>query len=393
MRGPGEATGTYALECAMDELAYKLNMDPIEFRLLNYTETDPEFNRPHSSKFLKECYQLGAEKIGWKNRRLQPRSLKEGEWLAGYGMGTGVFIAWRGGAKVAAKFTADGRLTLQSAVTDMGPGTATAMTKLASDVFGLTPDKIKFELGDSNYPPGGVQGGSGTTSTLGTTVNNACVSLKKKLTELVKDNPVFHTEKIHRAEVNDIVFGNDFMSLASDPTKKVSYADALRTAGVKQIEITEESKGYADNKYTTYSYSVHFVKVLVNENTGVVKVDRVVTAIDAGKIVSRKTAESQIIGGVVGGIGMALMEEGIIDHRYGRWVNNNFADYHVPVHTDVPHIDVLFVNKPDPVLNPMGSKGMGEIALIGFPPAVANAIFNATGKRVRDLPITPDKLI
>ena len=393
MRGPGETTGTFALESAMDELAFKLNIDPIQFRLQNYTENDPEHNRPHSSKFLKECYQLGSDKIGWKNRRLQPRMLREGDWLAGYGMGTGVFIAWRGGSKVGAKFSADGRLTLQSAVTDMGPGTATAMTKLASDVFGLSPDKIKFELGDSKYPPGIFQGGSGTTSTLGTTVNNACITIKKKLAELVKDNSVFHTEIIHRVELTDIVFSNDFMSLKTDPSKKISYADVMKNAGLKQIEIVEESKGYGDNKYTTYSYSVHFVKVLVHEATGVVKVDKVVTAIDAGKIVSSKTAESQIIGGVVGGIGMALMEEGVIDHRYGRWVNNNFADYHVPVHTDVPNIDVLFVNKPDPVLNPMGSKGMGEIAMIGFPPAVANAVFNATGKRIRELPITPDKLI
>lgn len=393
MRGPGEATGTFALESAMDELAFELNLDPIEFRLMNYAETDPEKNRPHSSKFLKECYQLGADKIGWKARSLQPRVNKEGEWLAGYGMGTGVFVAWRGGAKVAAKFTADGSLTLQTAVTDMGPGTATSMTQLASKVLGLPVNKINFELGDSNYPPGGVQGGSGTTSTLGTTVNNACESLKKKLVELAKDNSIFHTENIHIVKMEDVVFENGYMVLATDRTRKISYSDILKGASLPHLEILEESKGYGDNKFTTYSYSVHFVKVLVHPATGVVRVSKAVTAVDAGTIVSPKTATSQVIGGVVGGIGMAFMEEGIIDHRYGRWVNNNFADYHVPVHADVPQIDVLFVNKPDPVLNPMGSKGMGEIALIGFPAAAANAVFNATGKRIRNLPITPDKLI
>jgi xanthine dehydrogenase YagR molybdenum-binding subunit len=228
---------------------------------------------------------------------------------------------------------------------------------------------------------------------LGTTVNNACETLKKKLVELVKENSVFHTADIHIVKVEDLLFENGHMVLATNKSRKISYADALKSAGLQQLEITEESKGLNENKFTSYSYSVHFVKVLVHPATGVVKVDKCVTAVDAGTIVSPKTAESQVIGGVVGGIGMAFMEEGIIDHRFGRWVNNNFADYHVPVHADVPHVDVLFVNKPDPILNPMGSKGMGEISLIGFPAAAANAVFNATGKRIRELPITADKLI
>jgi xanthine dehydrogenase YagR molybdenum-binding subunit len=393
MRGPGETTGAYGLECAMDEMAYALNLDPVEFRLRNYAETDPESGKPYSSKFLKEAYQLGMDKIKWNERNREPRSMKDGDWLIGYGMGSGIFSAWRGDAKVSARFLQDGTLILQSGVTDMGPGTATSMIKLASDVFGIPAASIKFEMGDSNYTPGPFQGGSGTTSTLGTAVHNICVNIKKKLADLIKENSVFHTEIVHVVKPEDLVYENGFMILASDRSKKISYADVLKGAGLKQIEMLEESPGNPMSNYTAYSYAVHFVIVKVHSTTGVVKVVRVVSAVDAGKIVNQKTAESQIIGAAVSGIGMSLMEEGVIDHRYGRWVNNNFGDYHVAVNADVPPVEVLFVNKPDPILNPIGSKGMGEVGLVGFAAAVANAVFHATGKRVRELPITPDKLI
>jgi xanthine dehydrogenase YagR molybdenum-binding subunit len=393
MRGPGETTGAFGLECAIDEMAYALNLDPIEFRLRNYAETDPESNKPYSSKFLKEAYQLGSEKIKWNERNRAIRSMKEGDWLIGYGMGTGIFGASRNDAKVGARFLPDGTLILQSGVTDMGPGTATAMTKLASDVFGIPPSKIKFELGDSNYPPGPAQGGSGTTSALGTAVNNVCVNMKKKLVDLLKDNSVFHTETIHTVKPEDIVFENGYMILASDRSKKISFEEAMKGAGLQQLELLEQSERNPRTNFSAYSYAVHFVKVMVHSSTGVVKVVRAVSAVDAGKIVNQKTAESQIIGSVVWGISMSLMEEGVIDHRYGRWVNNNFADYHVAVNADVPPVEVLFVDKPDPLLNPTGAKGMGEVGLVGFAAAVANAVFHATGKRIRELPITPDKLI
>lgn len=394
MRGPGETTGAFALESAIDEMAHALDLDPIEFRLRNYTEIDPENNKPHSSKFLKEAYALGAEKIKWNERNKKVGSMREGDWLIGYGTASGIFFAWRGESKVAARFSADGSFVLQTGVSDMGAGTSTAMTRLASETLGLSPSHIKFEMGDSNLPPGGFQGGSGTTSTLGTAVHNVSVNMKKKLAELVKNSSIFHTQNIHTADLKDLLFENGFIVLASDRSRKISYADALRQAGLNQLEILEESKGNAEmQKYSAFSYSVHFVKVMVHATTGVVKVTEVVSAIDAGKIINEQTAASQIIGAVVGGIGMSLMEEGVVDHRYGRWVNNNFADYHVPVHADVPHVEVLFVNKPDPILNPMGSKGIGEVGIVGFASAVANAIFHATGKRVRDLPITADKLI
>lgn len=385
MRGPGETTGSFALESAMDELAAALQLDPLQLRLLNYAENDEEKGKPYSSKFLKEAYQLGADKFGWKDRTPKPRSMREGEWLVGYGVANGIFSAWRGESKIGARLLADGTLILQTGVTDMGPGTATAMTKLASERLGIPADKIKFELGDSRYPPGIFQGGSGTTSTLGTTVHQMGESLKQKLVGLLKTQE-------SQITVEDVQFANGEMRLKNGQT--ISYTEAMKVANLPAIEFVEASGGNPEMaKYAAYSYAVHFVKVLVHPLTGVVKVARAVSSVDAGKIVNEKTAESQIIGAVVGGIGMSLMEEGVIDHRYGRWVNNNFADYHVPVEADVPKVEVIFVNKPDPVLNPNGAKGIGEVGLVGFAAAVANAVYHATGKRIRELPITPDKVL
>jgi len=389
MRGPGEATGAYALECAMDELAYKLKMDPLDFRIKNYTETDPEKNKPYSSKYVNEAYKLGADKIGWYKRNPVPGSMKDGEWLVGYGMSTGVFSASRGAATCRGVIKPDGTLLLQSATSDIGPGTGTAMTNIAHEVLGIPQSKIKFELGDSSYPTAGSQGGSTTTSTVGSAVYDTCAAIKASLVETISKAGAFQNSKIE-----DVVFEDGYILKSSDRSVKILIVDVLKQNNLPSIDITKESRGTAEAaKYSMYSWSIHFCEVRVHPKTGVVKVSRVVTIADSGKIVSPKTAASQMIGGVTGGIGMALTEEAIIDHRYGRFVNNNFADYHVPVSADVPHIETIFIDKPDPIINPMGSKGMGEIALIGFAAAVANAVFHATGKRVRDLPITPDKVI
>ncbi len=224
-------------------------------------------------------------------------------------------------------------------------------------------------------------------------MSNASDNWKKKLVDLAKTTSYFHTEKIHTADLKDFRFENGFIILTAEPAKKLSYGELLNYAGLKQVDLLEDSQRATQDKFSTYAYAVHFVKVLVHPATGVIRFSKIVTVVDGGKIVSENTARSQVIGGVVWGIGMALMEEGVIDHRYGRWVNNNLADYHVPVHADVPHIDVLFVNKPDPLVNPIGAKGIGEVTMVGFAAAVANAVFHATGKRIRELPITPDKLL
>jgi len=367
MRGPGEATGAFALESAIDEMAHALDMDPLEFRIKNDPEKDQQRNKPFSDKNIKEAYRIGAQKIGWSERKNKPGSLIDGQWKTGYGVSIGVFNANRGRASVKGILKTDGTLVLQSATSDIGPGTGTGMTLIASKLLGIPVDKIKFELGDSSLPPAPSQGGSATLSTVGSAVNDVCVSLKSTIAELA---------------------ANSNMDATSN------FIDVLKKNNLPSIEVTKQSQaGKEREDYSMYSFSIHFVKVKVHSLTGVVKVDKIVSVGDSGKIVSPKTARSQMVGGAVGGIGMALTEESVIDHRYGRYINNNFADYHVPVNADVPEIEVLFIDKPDPHINPMGAKGMGEIALIGFSAAVANAVFNATGKRIRTLPITPDKIL
>ncbi|MEO7443923.1 MAG: xanthine dehydrogenase family protein molybdopterin-binding subunit [Ferruginibacter sp.] len=394
MRGPGEATGAFALESAMDELSYKLKMDPLDLRLANHAEKDPESGKPFSSKFLKEAYQLGADAIGWRQRNPLAASMKEANMLVGYGLGGGLFNASRGTAKAIATLGANGNLVVQSAVSDSGPGTATAMVKVAANNMGMPQDKISFELGDSSLPPGPTQGGSTTTSTLGSAVHIVTSALKAKLIGLAKKSKTFSSTLANAHRPDDLVAEGGMVYLAENKSKSISFGELMKEQGLTEISAMEESKPNEKMKgYAAFSYSVHFVKVLVHPLTGMIKIDKVVIAGDAGKIISPKTAESQMIGGAVGGIGMALMEEGVLDHRYGRWINNNFADYHVPVHHDVPLIQALFVDKPDLILNPIGAKGMGEIAIIGFAAAVANAVYHATGKRLRELPLTPDKVV
>ncbi len=393
MRGPGEATGSFALESAMDEMAFKLNLDPIEFRLRNHADSDPDRNLPWSSKYLKKCYQMGAERIGWKDRQLQPRALKDGDWLIGYGMGTGAFGAYRNTASVKAKLQPDGKLLLQSSVNDMGPGTATMMTAVAADAMGLPANKIAVQMGSTGLPPGPTQGGSTVTSTVGSAVFEVCAALKEQIASLAsKEGSPFHTGDVHEVKVADLVFSGDGIALKNNPSVKTTYGELLQKNNLPSLELTKESKGQ-QQPYSSYSFSVHFVKLRVHPGLGRIKIDHVVSCADCGTIISPKTAESQMIGGAVGGIGMGLMEDLVIDHRFGRPINNNFADYHVPVNADIPPVDVLFVNKKDPFTNPMGSKGLGEISLVGMAPALANAVFNATGKRIRSLPITPDKLL
>lgn len=390
MRGPGEATGSYGLESAIDELAYKLKMDPVELRLKNYTTVNPENKLPFSDINLKDCYAYGKDKIGWKNRPLTPGSLKENGWQIGYGMANGVFGAGKGSASVRALLNKEGRLTLECAVSDMGPGTTTSMTKIAAAAMQMPIEKVKFKLGDSDLPPGPSQGGSGTTSTVGSAVDLACSTLKQNLKELaIKYAPAFSSFTAEALEVK-----NEMILVSSNPAVNISVTDVLQFVPDKQIDLIINSTGKTPEqlKFTSNSFSSHFVKVAVNPKDGAIKILQVVTTGDAGKIISPKTARSQMIGGVVGGIGMALTEQLAFDHSSGQIMNASFGAYKVPLHSQIPPTDVWFVDKPDVNMNSIGAKGIGEIALIGFAAAVANAVYNATGKRVRDLPITPEKL-
>ncbi|MDY0988385.1 xanthine dehydrogenase family protein molybdopterin-binding subunit [Flavobacterium sp. CFBP9031] len=389
MRGPGEATGSFALESAMDELAYKLNLDPIEFRKRNYAEKDQEQNKPWSSKFLLECYEAGMERIGWKNRKNEPGSVKEGNWLVGYGMGTGTFGCYRSPTSVKAKFLANGDLVLQCSVNDMGPGTATMMTAIGAEVIGLPSENVVIEMGKSGLPKGPTQGGSATTSSVGSAVHDACNLLVNKIIELGSKNSA-----LKGIALTDLTFENGAVSSKKDKSKSVTLAALLSSNKLEDFEVENLSKAAEEaKKYSIYSFSVHFVKVLVNPNLGKIRLAHVVSCADIGTVISQKTSAGQMFGGAVGGIGMGLMEALEIDHRFGRPINNNFADYHVPVNADIEKQEVFFVNKKDPISNPMGTKGLGETALVGMAPAIANAVFNATGKRVRDLPITLDKII
>ena len=390
MRGPGEASGCFALESAIDELSYKLKMDPIELRLKNYTTINPENKLPFSDINLKDCYAYGINKIGWKNRPTVPGALKENGWLIGYGMAVGIFGAGKGSASVRIVLSNDGKLLLECGVSDMGPGTTTAMTILASEAMQMPIQKIKFKLGDSDLPPGPSQGGSGTTSTVGSAVDLACKTLQQKLKEIaIKSAPVFAGMNAEALEVK-----NEIVISKTDTNAKMAIIDVLKLANQDKIDLTITSNGKtaAQLKFTSNSFSAHFVKLGVNPKDGTIKILQVVTTGDAGKIISPKTARSQMLGGVVGGIGMALSEKLEIDHKTGQIINASFGGYHVPLHSQIPPTDVWFVNKPDPNINDIGAKGIGEIALIGLAAAITNAVYNATGKRVRDLPITPEKL-
>ncbi|MDR6805269.1 xanthine dehydrogenase YagR molybdenum-binding subunit [Dyadobacter sp. BE34] len=388
MRGPGDATGMFALESAMDELAYALKTDPLELRLKNFAESDPERNLPWSAKALRECYELGAEKIGWKNRLPEPRSVKRNGMLLGYGMASSLYGFHRHPSKARAAMQADGSVIVQSATMDIGPGTGTAMTRIASKVLGVNAKKVRFDLGHSALPDAPGQNGSSTIPSVGSAVHVACEALKSKLVALAGEMP----EGLKSG--GQVVVRNGRIFSSQDDKEGISYADILKYHRLNELEVTEESKSGAErDQYSMYSFGCHFVEVEVNPLTGEVRVTRVVTCADVGAIINYKTARSQSIGGVVGGIGMALMEHSEMDHRFGRYVTTDFASYHIPVHADVPPIEVYYVDKPDVQANPIGSKGLGEIAIVGVAAAIANAVFHATGKRVRELPITPDKLI
>jgi xanthine dehydrogenase YagR molybdenum-binding subunit len=315
--------------------------------------------------------------------------VKEGNWLVGYGMGTGTFGCYRSPTSVKAKFLPDGNLVLQCSVNDMGPGTATMMTAIGAEITGLPAENVIIEMGKSGLPKGPTQGGSATTSSVGSAVHDSCNLLVSKVLELAAQNPTFKG-----IAITDLTFENGLISSKKDKTKTLALTSLLTVNKLEGLEVENLSKGAEEaKKYSIYSFSVHFVKVLVNLNLGKIRLAHVVSCADIGTVINQKTSAGQMFGGAVGGIGMGLMEALEIDHRFGRPINNNFADYHVPVNADIEKQEVFFVNKKDPISNPMGTKGLGETALVGMAPAIANAVFNATGKRVRDLPITLDKII
>ena len=389
MRAPGATIGVYALESAMDELAYAANIDPLQLRLTNYSERNANEDKPYSSKELRQCYEQGAERFGWSRRSMAPRSMRDGNQLIGWGMATGVWEAMQMPAAAKACLEPDGRLVVSSATSDIGTGTYTVMTQIAAAAMGLPMEQVEFRLGDSNLSQAPLEGGSFTVSSVGTAVQQACEGLQAKLLDAAQQAPV---SPFTGAKLEDVEFVDGQMRLKASPEHWVELAEIIAANGVIEAEVSAKP-GEKRSEYSISTHSAIFVEVRVDESLGTVKVSRVVSAVAAGRVVNPKTAGNQIAGGVVWGIGQALHEETMIDHNLGRYMNHNLSEYHVPINADINDIDVFFVEEKDEIVNALGSKGVGEIGIVGVAAAVGNAIYHATGKRVRDLPITLDKVL
>ncbi len=389
MRCPSAATGVYALECAMDELAVALKLDPLELRLRCYSDRDQNTDRPYSSKSLRDCYRQGAEAFGWNKRSPEPRSMRDGNELVGWGMATGIWDAFQMPIAVRIVLSANGHAEVSCATSDIGTGTYTIMAQVAADMLGLPLDSITIKLGDSTLPQSPVEGGSWIAASVSNGIATTSDAVRKELLRLAKEMP---NSPLADAAPDEIALADGKLVSKRDASRAVSIADAMRHGAVDRIE-QEKSTTFADDgSHSHNTHSAIFAEVKVDEQLGVIRVTRVVSAVAAGRILNTKTAHSQIMGSVVWGIGMALHEETLIDHKFGRIMNANIAEYHVPVNADVHDIKVIFVDEPDEIINPLGIKGVGEIGIVGVAAAIANAIYHATGKRVRDLPITLDKL-
>jgi xanthine dehydrogenase YagR molybdenum-binding subunit len=389
MRAPGAATGVYALESAMDELAVALKLDPMEFRLRCYSDRDQNEDIPYTSKRLRECYRQGAEAFGWGSRVPEPRSMRDGSELVGWGMATGVWEALQMPAAARIVLTANGHAEVSCAASDIGTGTYTILAQVAADTLGLPIESISIKLGDSTLPQAPVEGGSWMAATAAHAVAAAAEEVRKELLALAK---AIKGSPLADARPEDVVLADGKLTSKQEASRAVSIADAMRHAAIDRIEKEKVHNFPDDSSHARNAHSAVFAEAKVDEQLGVIRVTRVVSAVAAGRILNTKTAHSQIMGSVVWGIGMALHEETLFDHRFGRIMNPNIAEYHVPVNADVQDIKVIFVDEPDEIINPLGIKGLGEIGIVGVAAAIANAIYHATGKRVRDLPITLDKL-
>ncbi|WPO81546.1 xanthine dehydrogenase family protein molybdopterin-binding subunit [Chryseobacterium sp. JJR-5R] len=392
MRAPGGSTGMHAIEVTMDEIAYQLDIDPVELRLINYSEIDYSSEKEYSSKELRECYLRGASQFGWDKRNPVPRSMKRGNKLVGYGMATGMWDANRLLGRAEAIMNADGKVEIKSAVTDIGTGTFTIMTQIAADELGLPLEDVTFSYADSAMPFAPIQGGSFTTATIGPAVQAACQALNKKLykkAKSLKDSVLANTK------LKEVIFKGGYIVHKDNSESRISYQEIMEANEGKVIKTTNSAmpNPLTYGKKARAVHSAVFVEVEVDEQLGVIEVKRALTAVAAGRIINPKTAESQLLGGMIWGISKALHEETILDHRLGKYMNDNLAEYHIPVHADIHDLQVLFVEENDQFVNDLGVKGVGEIGGVGMPPAITNAVYHATGKRIYDLPIHFDKLL
>jgi xanthine dehydrogenase YagR molybdenum-binding subunit len=391
MRAPGEATGSVGLEIALDELAEKLNIDPIQLRLINYAENDPRQGKPWSSKHLRECYAQAADRFGWSKRVAKPSQHREGNKLIGYGMATANYGAGRRPSAAVVRFLPNGRVYVGVGTQDIGTGTYTILAQTAADTLFMDPTLVDVKLGDTTLPPSGGSGGSTTAASVCPGVYDAAIQARLKLAQLA----VADTKSaLHGATAEDIRTKDGKLFLKSDPQKSEAITALIARNGNTPVEATATSEMPKDREsFTSHSWGAIFAEVAVDADTHMVQVRRMVGTYDIGTLINKTTGTNQLVGGVVWGVSMALYEETLIDKIYGRTVNENLAEYHVPVNADIHEIDITCVGIPDYRFNPLGSRGIGEIGITGAAAAIANAIYNATGKRVRDLPITLDKLM
>jgi xanthine dehydrogenase YagR molybdenum-binding subunit len=382
---PPSGPSNEALEMALDELSYSLGMDPIDLRLRNHTDIDHETGR-RQNRFLKECYTLGSQRFGWPQRRPKPGSMRRGEMLVGWGM-AGSFHLWHGtAAEALARITTDGRAVVRSGTQDIGTGTGTVMTQVAADALGMDPGSVHFRLGDTNLPPGPSSSGSTTAVTVGVTVRKACLAARDRVIAIAIAD---RRSPLHGAAPEQVTVADGRLFRTDDPGRGETYEQVLTRHG----EPAEAPASVDVSGAGRPSFGAVFAEVNVSTVTGEVRVTRLVCAADVGRVLNHKTARSQAIGGVIWGLGMALTEHTLVDRAHGRIVTADLAGYLVPVEADVPDIDVIFVDKPDPEANDLGARGMGEVTATGTAAAIANAVYHATGTRVRSLPITPDKLL
>jgi xanthine dehydrogenase YagR molybdenum-binding subunit len=375
----------------MDELAYALKMDPIELRLRNYAETDPETGHPWSSKSLRECYTQAAERFGWSKRNPTPRSTRDGRWLVGYGMATATYPARRNPASATARMLPDGRVWVRAGTQEIGCGTYTSMTQVAADALGIPVERVRFELGETDMPENPASTGSVTMASTGTAVYDAASSLRRRLAQLAVADTA---SPLHGAAADDVVARDGRLALGTDASRGETYEAIMARQGGRPIEVTTTTRGGPEQQqYAMHSVGAVFTEVHVDEDLGQIRVPRVVTAHGIGRVVNPRTTRSQIVGGVVWGVGMALLEQTLVDPRTGRYLNADLAEYHVPVNADIGAVDTIFVDENDPHVSAIGAKGAGEIGITGVAASIANAVYHATGVRVRDLPITLDKIL
>jgi xanthine dehydrogenase YagR molybdenum-binding subunit len=391
MRAPGEAPGTAVLEIAMDELAEKLKMDPVQLRLVNYAEKDPSHDRPWTDKHLRDCYTEAAQRFGWSKRSATPGTITEGNAMIGYGMATATYPANRSAAQAVVRMLPGGKMFIGSGTQDLGTGTYTIMAQQAAAGLGIDPSLVEVKLGDSTLPKAPVSGGSQSSASVLPAIQDATTQLKLKLADLAIADAA---SPLHGLKTSDIEARDGKLFNKNNPSQADNLADLIARNGNKPVEASGSAEpSEAKDAMSSNSWGAVFVEVAVDKDTHMVKVLKVVGTYDIGTLLNQKTGLNQLMGGIVWGISFALYEEAHIDPVYGRVVNESLAEYHVPVNADIGEIDVTVLNIPDVKFNPIGSRGIGEIGITGAAAAVANAIYNATGKRIREYPITPDKIM